>query len=103
MATLLLLLPELLAVILTIALVFGHTAGAYTWLIPVLGPEWYRVAIVMFLVVAVALGTGLYWSVRASVHADQTIGVQPVSAWLRCGLSAALALSRFRWMRSLPQ
>jgi hypothetical protein len=91
MATLLLLLPELLAVILAIALVFGHTGGAYTWLIPVLGPEWYRVAIIMFLVAAVALGTGLYWGVRASAHADQTVGVQRVSMWLRCGLSAALA------------
>src|SRR5436305_8444751 len=55
LTSLLLLLPELLAVILAIALVFGHTAGAYTWLIPVLGPQWYRIAIVMFLVAAVAL------------------------------------------------
>jgi hypothetical protein len=88
--SLLLLLPEQLSVILAIAIVFGHVAGAYTWLIPVLGIEWYRVAIVMFLGAAFALGTGLHWSVRTSARAEKTVSRKRLPAWLRYALCAGL-------------
>jgi hypothetical protein len=61
---LLLLLPEVLAVVLTIAAVFGHAAGAYLQLTGVLGGWWYQAANGLFLIAAIALGTGLTWWAR---------------------------------------
>lgn len=82
---LLILAPEVVAVILSIAIVFGHTAGAYTWLIP-MGPMigWYQTANGMFLVSAIILGIGIRWTVRTSLTVQQT-GMR-MSPWLRWGL-----------------
>jgi hypothetical protein len=62
--TLILLLPEVLAVILSIAIVFGHTVGGYMWFGYALTSHWYQTAHGMFFVSAVVLGMGLYWSLR---------------------------------------
>jgi hypothetical protein len=86
---LLVLLPEVLAVILSIAIVFGHVAGAYTWLIPVITVGWYQTVNGMFLATAVVLGVGLHWSLRASERARATSS-QPLPAGLRWGLIALL-------------
>jgi len=61
---LLVLLPEVLAVILTIAVVFGHVAGVYSQLTMDLGKWWYQAANGLFLITAIALGSGLWWSAR---------------------------------------
>jgi hypothetical protein len=65
-AGLLVLLPECLAVILAIAVGFGHIGGAYSWLIPSLGTWWYQIANGMFVVCGLALGLGLHWYLRLS-------------------------------------
>jgi hypothetical protein len=79
-----------LAVILTIAVVFGHGGGAYSQLTAVLGSWWYQAANGMFLLTAVTLGTGLWWSARASLATERSTREDRMPAWLRCGLIALL-------------
>jgi hypothetical protein len=79
--------PEVLAVVVTIAAVGGHTAGAYSQLAVALGGWWYQAANGLFLVAAVALGTGLWWSARAEPQPAPAAGR---TAWLRWGLVAVL-------------
>jgi hypothetical protein len=76
LAGLLLLLPEVLAVVLAIAAVFGHTFGASTWVTAALlyrasfgqptMVSWYQAANGLFLLSAVVIGVGIHWAVRAS-------------------------------------
>jgi hypothetical protein len=63
-ATVILLLPDLGALILSIAVTFGHMAGAATWLL------WrfqfgYQACNALFLASAVVLGLGIRWGWRA--------------------------------------
>jgi len=88
-AGLLVLLPEVLAVILSIAIVFGHFAGAYTWLVRITSVGWYQTANGMFLVAAVVLGVGLHWSLRTCEPATATAAHQ-LPGGLRWGLIALL-------------
>jgi hypothetical protein len=88
---LLLLTPEVLAVILTIAAVFGHAGGAYLQLIVFLGGLWYQAANGIFLLAAVALGTGLTWSVQAASMVEHSQPGRRMPAWLRWGLIAFLS------------
>ena len=67
-AGLLVLLPECLAVILSIAIVFGHVGGAYSWLAGALGTWWYQAANAMFLVPGIALGIGLHWCLTSTTR-----------------------------------
>jgi hypothetical protein len=82
---LLVLLPEVLAVILSIAVVFGHVGGAYTWLAPAITVGWYQTVNGMFAVTAVVLGVGLHWALRAPVGTEAT-STKRLPAWLRWGL-----------------
>jgi hypothetical protein len=96
LAGLLILLPEVLAVILTIAVVFGHTAGAYTWIEGMLyrsygqaGTGWYQAANALFLAAAIVAGVGVRWTVRsAALHATSESG--RVARWWRLGGAAVL-------------
>jgi hypothetical protein len=92
---LLLLTPELLAVILTIAAVFGHAGGAYLQLTVFLGGLWYQAANAVFLLAAVALGTGLTWSVQPASVVEHLPPGKRLSAWLRWGLIAFLSVVAF--------
>jgi hypothetical protein len=89
---LLLLTPEWLAVILTIAVVFSHVGGAYFQLTGSLGSWWYQAANGLFLLAAVALGTGLTWSARAAPMVEHPAGGRRLPAWLRWGLIAFLSV-----------
>jgi hypothetical protein len=66
---LLILLPEVLAVVLTIAVVIGPTVGAYSWLQVMLfraGPTgWYQAANGLFLWSALTAGVGVRWAIRS--------------------------------------
>jgi hypothetical protein len=88
---LLLLLPDVLAVIVTIVVAFGHVGGAYSQVIPVLGSWGYQVTNGVFLLTAAALGTGLWWSARASSAVRRSGPAGSLPVWLRCGLIALLA------------
>ena len=87
---LLVLLPEVLAGIVTIAAVFGLVGGAYSQVAPDLGSWRYQITNGLFLLTAAALGTGLWWSVRAlpSVHRPNSARDRP--RWLRRGLRRGL-------------
>jgi hypothetical protein len=82
----------LLAVILTIAVVFGHVVGAYLQLTVFLGGLWYQAANGLFLLAAVALGTGLSWSARAASVVEHSVSGKPLPAWLRWGLIAFMSV-----------
>jgi hypothetical protein len=66
LADLLVLLPQCLAVILSIAIGFGHVGGAYTWVKPALGPGWYPITNGILLGSGLALGFGLHWYLKSS-------------------------------------
>lgn len=94
---LLILLPEVLAVVLAIAVVFGHTAGAYTWIEGMLlrshGIEakgWYQVANSMFLLSALTVGIGAHWTVRATALRGASEPGRRLPGWMRWGLVAVL-------------
>ncbi len=80
---LLILLPETLAVILAIALVFGHVAGAYTWMVPAITVGWYQTVNGLFLATAILLGVGVRYTVRSSVLRPEQPGAKmsPVVRW----------------------
>jgi hypothetical protein len=96
---LILLLPEALAVSFSLAVVFGHTAGACMWLdglttvgrlgggLPV---RWFQTAHGMFPAAAVVLGVGLCWSLRDPGQGQVKGADRPCNPWLRWGLLAAL-------------
>ena len=96
---LILLLPEALAVSLSLAVVLGHTAGAAMWLdglvtVGRLGggvaAGWFQTARGMLPVAAVVLGAGLYWSLREPGQEQARGAHRPCNPWLRWGLVAAL-------------
>jgi len=61
---LLLLVPRILAVMLSIAVVFGHIAGAYSWSAQLMD----RYVNVVFLFTGIGLGVGLHWYLKSSMH-----------------------------------
>jgi hypothetical protein len=73
-AGLLLLLPRMLAVILTLIVVFGHLGGVYSWLAGDLGAWWYQLANAMFLVMGIGLGVGVHWYLRSFSLGDAKSG-----------------------------
>ncbi len=88
---LLLLLPDVLAVVVTIAVVFGHFGGAYSQLMPVLGGWGYQATNGLFLLTAATLGTGLWWRVRALPAVQRSGHANGSPTWLRWGLIALCA------------
>ena len=86
-----LLLPEVLAVILAIVVVFGHVGGAFSQIYPFLGSWYYPLVNGLFLLTAITLGTGLWWSARASPPVHRFARANGLPAWLRWGLIALLA------------
>jgi hypothetical protein len=91
---LILLLPEVLAVILAIVVVFGHTAGGYTWLVPIEWPHWYQTGHGAPLVAATVLGVGLHWSLRQSRSASPPATanqLRPLARWGMIVLAIGLA------------
>jgi len=94
---LLILLPEVFAIVLAIAVVFGHTAGAYTWINAMLmranGVEasgWYQVANGMFLLSALVVGVGVHWEVRSSALSGEPVASRRLSGRIRWCLVAMI-------------
>jgi hypothetical protein len=87
---LILLLPESLAVVMSIAVVFGHTAGAYTWLGRGFTMGWFQTAGGLIPAAAVVLGVGLHWSLSEPDQREATGANRPCHPLVRWGLIAAL-------------
>ena len=86
--TLLVLLPEVPAVVLTIVVTFTHVAGARSWLTPDWGADPHHLANALFVGAALALGAGLHWVLRHPARG-------PAASWhvpaeVRVGLSAVV-------------
>jgi hypothetical protein len=99
--SLLVLLPEVLAVVLALAAVFGSTFGASTWVTAALlsraswgAPtlvNWYQASNGLFLAAAVMAGIGVYWVVRSSaLHRPK--GPRRLSGWPRWVLVSMLLI-----------
>jgi hypothetical protein len=94
-----LLLPDTLALIMSIVVMFAHTAGPATWLL------WrfhygYQAVNVLFLASAVILGLGIRWGWRASPSAPYRLSGWP--SGLRWAVAAglfAVAVYLFVWPR----
>ena len=104
--------PEVVAVILAVAIVFGHTAGGYLGLNVAtltadggafaIGPRWFQTLHGVLLISASVLGAGVNWSLRsarrdARVPKDQRL--HPVVRWSMLGVASAAAC----YMYLIPQ
>jgi hypothetical protein len=100
---LVLLLPEVLAVVLSIAVVFGHVGGAYTWMqhfewVDPFGQGWFQTAAGLLPAAAVVLGIGLCWGL-AETGRPGTAGAAPsMPGAVRWGLiTLLLGVSVYVW------
>ena len=69
-AVLLLLLPRAFAVVLSIAVVFGHGAGALSWSARFIDRVGYLSINGVFLMTGIGLGVGLHWYLRSPRHGE---------------------------------
>jgi hypothetical protein len=85
---LLLLVPRLLAVMLAIAVVFGHIAGAYSWSAQLMD----RYLGAVFLLTGVGLGVGLHWYLKSPPQSNlKPLDRRPLLIVLRWGAIVALS------------
>jgi hypothetical protein len=95
----LLLLPDALSLILGIAITFGHTAGAATWLLRHFRFG-YQMCNALFLVTAIALGLGIRYGWRAAPPGDYVLrGWNWPMRWLVGVLLFSLGVYLFLWPR----
>jgi hypothetical protein len=110
--TWILFMPEVVAVILAIAIVFGHTAGGYTGLGTAtgtadgsafgIGPRWFQSLHGVLFVSATVLGLGVYWSLwtaRLDSGEPRSQRLHPLTRWSLLGIASALAC----YMCLIPQ
>ena len=92
---LVLLLPEVLAVVLSVAVVFGHVAGAYTWMqhfewVSPFRQGWFQTANGLLPAAAVVLGIGLCWGLTKTETLETTVAGPSMPWAARWGLIALL-------------
>lgn len=110
--TWILFLPEVVAVILAIAIVFGHTAGGYVFLANAtalaggagfdIGPRWFQTLQGVLFISATVLGLGVHWSLRTArldSGEPKSQRLHPVARWGLLGLASAVAC----YMYLIPQ
>jgi hypothetical protein len=87
------LLPEVLATIAAIAIVFGHTAGGFTWLPIIPDCRWFQTLDGLLVISAAVLGSGLHWSLRNArlEHGATKLPLSPVMRWIVIGVALAIA------------
>src|SRR5262249_47315663 len=93
-----LLLPEVLAVILTIAVVFGHTAGGYTRAGIMLPGRLVSTLHGVLIVSAIVLGGGVHWALRGpppKYGAAKMTRLHPVVRWGLLAFATATACYMF--------
>lgn len=95
----LLLLPDTLALIVSIAVTFGHTAGTATWLMYRF-QYGYQAANGLFLLTAVLLGLCIRWGWRAAPAEDyQLSSWSPLVRWILSALLFGVGVYLFLWPR----
>ena len=92
---LVLLLPEVLAVVLSIAVVFGHVGGAYTWMghfgwTNTFTAGWFQTLDGLLPAAAVVLGSGLFLALNDSGRQQADVLGRTSPSALRWGLIALL-------------
>jgi hypothetical protein len=100
--TWILLLPEVLAVTLAIAVVIGHTVGGYTWLSLMPMRHWFQIGHGTLLVAAAVLGVGLHWSLRTARSAGPAAPTKRLHPLVRWGL-IVVATGLACYMYLIPQ
>jgi hypothetical protein len=96
----LLLVPETLALIVSIAVVFGHTVGASSWL------QWrfeygYQFCNGLFLLAAIVLGLSIRYGWRAAPAEEYRIAMLPAPwRWLLASALFGVGVYLFLWPRS---
>jgi hypothetical protein len=96
------LLPEVLATIAAVAIVFGHTAGGFTWLHIIPERRWFQTLHGLLFVSATVLGLGLHWSLRNARMEDNVANqtrLSPLIRWSLIGVAFAIAC----YMYLIPQ
>lgn len=97
---LILLLPETLALLVAIAVTFGHTAGASTWLLWRFDYGYQAVnALMACSAAALAIGIRFGWQARPPAELRPVIASAAVR-WTLCAALAAMAVWMFLWPRS---
>ena len=95
-----LLLPDALALILSIAVTFGHTACAATWLW-YLFPYGYQCSMWLFLISSTILGSGIYWGWQARpIQQGPLANSSPAMRWILIVLAFGVAIYLFLWPRT---
>jgi hypothetical protein len=93
---LILLLPDTLALIVSIAVTFWHTVGAATWLLFHFRCS-YQTCDAIFLFTAVLLGTSIRWGWQALPAQQYHIGLKPTRRWVIVAILLAVGLYISFW------
>ena len=94
---LILLLPDALALIVSIVVTVGHTFGAATWLVVRFHCR-YQSCMGLFLLSAILLGAGIYWGWRARPEQEFRLsGWRSILRWASSVLLIGIAVYLFLW------
>jgi hypothetical protein len=94
--TIILLLPDVLALIVSIVVTFGHLWGAATWLYSFRLQYAYQCCMGLFLASAIILGSGIYWGWQARpIQTQQMSSWSPVVRWTLIVLAAGISVYLF--------
>ena len=98
---LLLLLPDTPALVTSIAIVFGHTAGSAAWLRGRF-PFDYQLLVSLFALSAVAVGLGVRWGWQAAPREPLRLGRLPgLWRWIMIAALVAVVVYLFLWPRAV--
>ncbi len=99
-ASTILLLPDTAALIVSIAVTFGHAAGAATWLL-FRFQYGYQLCNALFLLSAVLVGLGIRFGWRAApAQTYQFTGTKSAARWIAVALLFGVGIYLFVWPRS---
>jgi hypothetical protein len=97
---LLILLPDTPALVTSIAIVFGHTAGTAAWLRGRY-PFDYQLLVSLFVLAAVAVGLGVRWGWQAAPRTPLHLGrLSGLWRWLLIAALGAVVVYLFLWPRT---
>ena len=99
--TIILLLPDVLALIVSIVVTFGHVWGASTWLYFFRFQYAYQCCMGLFLASSIIIGSGIYWGWQARpVQKHPLSSWSPVLRWTLIALAVGIAVYLFLWPRT---